>query len=502
MDAKQLQSYKQHSTLLSQFIVRLSAFYEGLSDDLDKELQTLRGHLSGTPNFTLATVSINKLNRALQSQEITVKKYNADAIARLEKSIKVLQKVVFENEVLKQNATKQLITLHQPVGDLFSIYPLFQQALDLHHSALTGQFPDALNTPTTADNADPANPLYKSILEELNQLLDSYAQKMPNDVKLLDIKNKLSSGMDEDELLKSCVIVLRMIVQDAMSEASLTGKVIQSLHNSLAKVGNEIQVSMEDSRSQFKQRQAGNAVLQSHIETIEEAVNHSESFDTLKEQTQYCVQNIAQTLNQQIQADTAGQEQLMNLLGSMQSRIEQLQQQTNIYKKKLAEQLSLSQTDPLTRLPNRQAYNDKLSKAFQKWQDTSEDLAVAIIDIDHFKSINDRFGHAAGDKTLQVVGRHLKPHLSKDAFIARWGGEEFVLLLPRSTMKEVKDGLEKMRQTLSELPFKFKQEKVTITASFGASLFKKGDTPEQVFDRADNYLYQAKREGRNQVVTD
>jgi hypothetical protein len=145
MDAKQLQSYKQHSTLLSQFIVRLSAFYEGLSDDLDKELQTLRGHLSGTPNFTLATVSINKLNRALQSQEITVKKYNADAIARLEKSIKVLQKVVFENEALKQNATKQLITLHQPVGDLFSIYPLFQQALDLHHSALTGQFPDALS---------------------------------------------------------------------------------------------------------------------------------------------------------------------------------------------------------------------------------------------------------------------------------------------------------------------------------------------------------------------
>ena len=59
-----------------------------------------------------------------------------------------------------------------------------------------------------------------------------------------------------------------------------------------------------------------------------------------------------------------------------------------------------------------------------------------------------------------------------------------------------------MRQTLAELPFKFKQEKVTITASFGASLFKKGDTPEQVFDRADNYLYQAKREGRNQVVTD
>lgn len=74
MDAKQLQTYKQHNTLLSQFIVRLSAFYEGFSDKVDSELQILRGHLSGTPNFTLATVSINKLNSALQHQELTLKK--------------------------------------------------------------------------------------------------------------------------------------------------------------------------------------------------------------------------------------------------------------------------------------------------------------------------------------------------------------------------------------------------------------------------------------------
>ncbi|MBB65893.1 MAG: GGDEF domain-containing protein [Rickettsiales bacterium] len=510
MDAKQLQTYKQHNTLLSQFIVRLSAFYEGFSDKIDSELQILRGHLSGTPNFTLATVSINKLNSALQHQELTLKKYSIETVALLESATKRLQKVVFEDEVLQKRATQQLITLNQPVGDIFSIYKLFQQAIELHHAALASS---AASEPAVGNSKDEAavadgakdtkiNPLYKSILEELNQLIASYAQRQPDDSQLVDIQKKLTEGMSEDQLLKSCVVILRMIVQDAMAEASLTGKVIQSLHNSLGKMGGDVQLSMENSRTQFEQRQVGNAQLQSHIESIEEAVSHSESLESLKEHTQFCVQNIASTLNEQAQLDSQGQESLMGLLGSMQRRIEQLQKQTITYKKKLAEQMMLSQTDPLTRLPNRQAYNEKLSKAVQSWQDNGDDLAVAVIDIDHFKSINDRFGHAAGDKTLQVVGKNLKQQLTENTFMARWGGEEFVLLLPGMNKQKVISLLETMRTKLASLPFKFKQEKVTITASFGASFFNKGDTPDAVFERADNLLYQAKNSGRNRVITD
>ncbi len=176
----------------------------------------------------------------------------------------------------------------------------------------------------------------------------------------------------------------------------------------------------------------------------------------------------------------------MALLSSMQSRINTLQQQTSVYKKKLAEQAIQSRTDPLTRLPNRQAYNERLEAAFTKFKENGDLLAVAVVDIDHFKSINDRFGHAAGDKTLQVVSKFLKQSLSENDFIGRWGGEEFVML----------------RTKLAAMPFKFKQEKVKITASFGATCFNDNDTTETVFERADEYLYKAKRNGRNLVVTD
>ena len=200
--------------------------------------------------------------------------------------------------------------------------------------------------------------------------------------------------------------------------------------------------------------------------------------------------------------DQQGQEDLIALLTSMQDRIEALQNQTSVYKKKLAEQAAQSRTDPLTRLPNRQAYNEKLDIAYAQFKQNNMPLTVAVVDIDHFKSINDRFGHAAGDKTLQVVSKYLKQQIGDNEFIARWGGEEFVMLLPNTPMKHIEAKLNEIRIALSQMPFKFKQQKVQITASFGATSFRKNEDKEAVFERADEYLYKAKRNGRNLVITD
>ena len=136
MEAKQLQTLKQNNALLCQFIVKLSAFYEGFSDKIDTELKVLRGHLSGTPNFSLAAVSIEKLNKSLQHQEITLRKYSVDTVSSLEDAMKQLQKIVFEDTELKGLTTQELIKLNQPVGDIFSIYKLYSKAIALHRIAL------------------------------------------------------------------------------------------------------------------------------------------------------------------------------------------------------------------------------------------------------------------------------------------------------------------------------------------------------------------------------
>ncbi|AXT37755.1 diguanylate cyclase [Alteromonas sp. BL110] len=513
MEAKQLQALKQNNALLCQFIVKLSAFYEGFSDKIDTELKVLRGHLSGTPNFSLAAVSIEKLNKSLQHQEITLRKYSIDTVSSLEDAMKQLQKIVFEDSELKGLTTQELIKLNQPVGDIFSIYKLYAKAIALHRIALNKEMigleqPETVEArpekkeSATAGSIKDENPHYRSILVELNHLITSYAQKKPSDQQLNDIKQRLDEGMDNEQLLKSCVVILRMIVQDAMSEASLTGKVIQSLHRSLGEISNDVNTTIENSQVQFEQRKAGTEQIKRHISYIEETVSESDSLESLKEQTQLRVEKLVATLSEQQDSDEQGQEALLALLSTMQSRIDTLQQQTSVYKKKLAEQAMQSRTDPLTRLPNRQAYNEKLDAAFANYKENGTTLAVAVVDIDHFKSINDRFGHAAGDKTLQVVSKFLKQNLSENDFVARWGGEEFVMLLPESQMTEIDEKLNEIRTKLAAMPFKFKQEKVKITASFGASCFGNEDTTETVFERADEYLYKAKRNGRNLVVTD
>lgn len=100
-----------------------------------------------------------------------------------------------------------------------------------------------------------------------------------------------------------------------------------------------------------------------------------------------------------------------------------------------------------------------------------------VIDVDHFKSINDRFGHTAGDITLQVIAKALQKSIRQTDFIARYGGEEFVLLMPRTSLDNAVEHLNKLRLSIKKIPFKFKDKQIQITVSLGATQFEVGDTP-------------------------
>jgi len=119
---------------------------------------------------------------------------------------------------------------------------------------------------------------------------------------------------------------------------------------------------------------------------------------------------------------------------------------------------------------------------------------------EHFKQINDTYGHAAGDKTLQVIAQTMNKVIRTTDFLARWGGEEFVILFPDTYREGLSAIVEKIRHKIEAIPFKFKDAKVVITISIGATDFNADDSTETVFERADKYLYQAKNSGRNRSV--
>jgi len=127
-------------------------------------------------------------------------------------------------------------------------------------------------------------------------------------------------------------------------------------------------------------------------------------------------------------------------------------------------------------------------------------LSIIVCDVDHFKKINDTYGHIAGDKVLQLLSATLRKHLRQNDFIARYGGEEFVVLLPSTDCNEAAEVAELLRSKVEACPFNFRGQRVTITMSFGVSEFRALEAPETVFERTDKALYKAKESGRNRVV--
>lgn len=159
----------------------------------------------------------------------------------------------------------------------------------------------------------------------------------------------------------------------------------------------------------------------------------------------------------------------------------------------LAEQ---TRTDPLTSLPNRRAFAAALQAAMEKSIAGGQKLSVAVLDIDHFKTINDLHGHAEGDQVLVALASMLKSQFAGNGMAARYGGEEFVLLLPDAGASHAQLQCEFLRQAVTLLPIG-----LPITVSIGVAEFDRhGDTTEALFRRADEALYAAKRAGRDRVV--
>ncbi|KXG76738.1 putative diguanylate cyclase YdaM [Fervidicola ferrireducens] len=166
-------------------------------------------------------------------------------------------------------------------------------------------------------------------------------------------------------------------------------------------------------------------------------------------------------------------------------------------RKKIEEMIYLqSITDPLTNIYNRRFFMQMMEQEMERTRRNGKPFSLIMFDIDHFKSVNDRFGHAAGDMVLKSIADTVKNRIRKTDCFARWGGEEFIILLPETSLKDAAGLAEELREKLSNMTL---PEVGHITASFGVASFRPSDTIDTILLRADDMLYEAKAAGRNCV---
>jgi diguanylate cyclase len=181
----------------------------------------------------------------------------------------------------------------------------------------------------------------------------------------------------------------------------------------------------------------------------------------------------------------------------MRDRVAELETQATSLQDSLRREHALALTDLLTGLPNRLAYERHIEKVQAQVRDTGATACLAALDIDHFKAINDNFGHAAGDAVLRIVGQTLTRELPEAAFVARYGGEEFVVVFSGSGRDHALQAAQGLCAIVASLAFHASGKPVTVTMSGGVACFDRQATAAEVFERADRALYSAKRAGRN-----
>lgn len=195
---------------------------------------------------------------------------------------------------------------------------------------------------------------------------------------------------------------------------------------------------------------------------------------------------------------------VMNVVGNIVHSNQGLQAKLDTAESRLQEQaveieahISRSLTDPLTGLPNRREFNERLEERMSAWKRRRESFSLLLLDVDHFKKLNDVHGHLIGDQVLAALGNSLRTAIRREDAVARYGGEEFAVLLPNTSLDQAILVARKVRESASHIAVNHNGQCVAITVSGGLATIQPNEQVESLIQRADAALYAAKSAGRN-----
>ena len=197
---------------------------------------------------------------------------------------------------------------------------------------------------------------------------------------------------------------------------------------------------------------------------------------------------IDQTKRQQ---QLENQRNVNNKLKKAQKRLEALNQKLDL----------TSRTDSLTGLYNRRHMEQRIKEEYEQYQRTGSEFALVLADIDFFKKVNDIYGHDCGDCLLKLLSEDLRKFIRESDTVARWGGEEFLLLLPATNEENAVGLAERINKTVQEHRYDYENVVLLVTLTIGVSVIRHEDTIASIIKKADIALYQGKRAGRNCVIS-
>ncbi|HSX50000.1 MAG TPA: GGDEF domain-containing protein, partial [Cellvibrio sp.] len=290
-------------------------------------------------------------------------------------------------------------------------------------------------------------------------------------------------------------------VRDLVMEAYLAANqafatYLKNVNQELAEIYMLLGGAVKNTRDERAASRKLQADVMREMSDLESTADSATDINQLKNTVKSQLGNIRQVIDHYQQTEQA-QQFLAEQLQALGAKIKTMEMEAEKNHTILETHRQKALHDPLTELPNREAYNERAPIEVQRWQRYGRPLTIAIFDIDHFKNINDTYGHQTGDRVIKVIGRSIANRLREVDFFCRYGGEEFVALMPETDSETALAVLEKVRSVIASASFNYKEQSMSITLSVGLTEFKTNDDLESAFERADQALYSAKSSGRN-----
>lgn len=479
---------------LLDFINRLGNASRGLGAELDQYLRKIKS--ASQPDSS----DYHQLPALLHEASLIIQNENRKAEHLLQHTHEHLRDATrqLEDQLLKKTGLKkEQQQLQQLIEKLDTPLYSYLQMLDLTKETLA-LYQQACTLPVQEADSETTD-LYVLLQSDLASLLASVEFHETSSYTLQDLRQRLSGTLTIAQLIQACIESLQLVIRGINDERHTAQEFLLSLEDSLESVYKALGRALYTNDEAEQQQRKMDEKVGEQLTSISDSVHNTQSLPELKRLIIHHLQLLNTAMNDRQHQENEQRKFLTAQLTVMQARLEDVENEAQNYKRRLSDQKFKSLQDSLTRLPNRTAFEERLRLEFQRWQNYATPLCVVIVDIDHFKRINDSYGHTAGDKTLQVIANTLKKSLRQTDFVCRYGGEEFVIVMPQTSTETACELLEKARHRIKSIPFKFKNTNISITMSAGVSCFVASDTPTTVFERADRALYDAKNQGRDRV---
>jgi diguanylate cyclase len=275
---------------------------------------------------------------------------------------------------------------------------------------------------------------------------------------------------------------------------------LSDLTDRLTQIDESLENTFQGERDAAQQRKDFGDRVNAEVQGIEDSVQEAQDLDTLKSSIRARIDAIQSHMDAYRKMETEREERSASEIKELSAQLDTFQSEVSTLHRKLEQAREAATQDALTGLPNRMAYDERIQEEIERARRYQRPLSLAIIDVDFFKKINDKFGHPAGDKVLKILAEVFKKRTRDSDFVARMGGEEFMLVLTETSADDALTVTDKLRGVIEQANFHFRDTAVPVTVSCGITDYSEGDSVEELYSRADEALYEAKEGGRNRSV--